>query len=421
MIPPLEGERPEPRLSAFFSPITDPGADSPSESVTGALGVQLRREEAESHREVLIAQRWARVAIAVALAFIAQATAGFTLPWMVVAVPLGGYAALVLGLSFLTRLAAHGSAPIVRIAVIATMGADLILAAVLMDAVPAAAGIVRLTGLLLVLHAAWFLDGRYAAAAIAGIAIAILSTRTEAGGWMLVVAHAITFVGVAATMTWLVSRQREFFAELRLFCRQVARGDIGVRLLLAATRSGDPAVRLAREVDSMRKGLAEQIGVDALTGCLNRRALESRLRGEWRLARRRRSSVAVAAIDIDHFKQINDSHGHAAGDAVLQRLAAIMKSIARESDAVARLGGDEFVLILPDTDGEGARIVTERLRERVAGTPFGPPLAPIQVTISMGAVALRGTDDLAPSDVLAQADRALYSSKQAGRNRVSFA
>ena len=420
MIPPSGGERPEPRLSAFFSPITDPGADS-QESVTGELGVQLRREEAGSHREVLIAQGWPRVAIAVVLGLIVQATSGFTLPWMVVTVPLAGYAVLVLGLSFLARLAAHGSAPIVRIAAIATMGADLILATVLMDAVPAAAGTVRMTGLLMVLNAAWFFDSRHAAAAIAGLTVAILSTRTAPDAWTLVLAHAIAFVGVAAAMTWLVSRQREFFAELRLFCRQVARGDIGVRMLFTATPSGDPAMRLAREVDSMRKGLAEQIGVDALTGCLNRRALESRLRGEWRLARRRNSSVAVAAIDIDHFKQINDTCGHAAGDEVLQRLASIMRSIARESDAVARLGGDEFVLILPDTDAEGARMVTERLRERVAGTAFGPPHAPIQVTISMGAVALKGRDDLAPSDVLAQADRALYSSKQAGRNRVSFA
>lgn len=420
MIKPSAAERREPRLSAFFSPISEAGTDAP-QSVTGELGVQLRREEAESHREVLIAQGWPRVAVAVVLGLLGLLTSGFTIPWVTVAGPLAGYMVLVMGLSVLTRAAAHGTAPIVRIAVIATMGADLILATILMDAVPAASGIVLMVGLLVVLDAAWFLDRRFAAAAIGGLTVAYLATRPDPVAWIPVMTHAIAFAGIAATMTWLVSRQRRFFAELRLFCRQVGRGDIGVRLLLAATRSGDPAVRLAREVDAMRKGLAEKIGVDALTGCLNRRALESRLRGEWRLARRRNSTVAIAAIDVDHFKLINDTHGHAAGDEVLQHLAAIMKGLARESDTVARLGGDEFVLILPDTDSEGARVVTERLRERVAGTVFGPAHAPIQVTISMGAVALKGADDVSPADLLAHADRALYSSKQAGRNRVSFA
>ena len=111
----------------------------------------------------------------------------------------------------------------------------------------------------------------------------------------------------------------------------------------------------------MRNRLAEQIGSDPLTACANRRTLEKRLLADWRFARRRASCVAVTAIDIDHFKQINDTRGHPVGDLVLQQLASIMMSTARDTDTVARLGGDEFVIVLPDTDWHGATTFAERL------------------------------------------------------------
>jgi diguanylate cyclase (GGDEF)-like protein len=168
----------------------------------------------------------------------------------------------------------------------------------------------------------------------------------------------------------------------------------------------------------MRAGLADQIGTDPLTGCLNRRSLEARLRADWRLAKRRSTHIAVVAIDLDHFKQINDTRGHPVGDLVLQQLTGIMKATARDTDSVARFGGDEFVLVLPDTGWQGALTFAERLRRRVDDFTFGPPGSPMTVTISVGVALARGTDPISPEDLLRDADRSLYKAKEQGRNRV---
>jgi diguanylate cyclase (GGDEF)-like protein len=126
----------------------------------------------------------------------------------------------------------------------------------------------------------------------------------------------------------------------------------------------------------------------------------------------------VAAIDLDHFKEINDSEGHPAGDVVLQQLAAIMKATARDTDCVARFGGDEFVIVLPDTGWQGALTFAERLRRRVDDFTFGPPGTPMRLTISVGVALGRGSDPITSDMLLKDADTALYKAKTAGRNRV---
>jgi diguanylate cyclase (GGDEF)-like protein len=168
----------------------------------------------------------------------------------------------------------------------------------------------------------------------------------------------------------------------------------------------------------MRNRLGELIGTDPLTGCLNRRALEARLRADWRQAKRRGSHVAILAIDLDHFKEINDTRGHPVGDQVLQQLAGIMKGTARDTDAVSRFGGDEFVLLLPDTGWQGALTFAERLRRRVDDFAFGPPASSLAITVSIGVALARGTDPISPEVLLQEADRALYKAKTGGRNRV---
>jgi diguanylate cyclase (GGDEF)-like protein len=180
----------------------------------------------------------------------------------------------------------------------------------------------------------------------------------------------------------------------------------------------DDLTLLANSFESMRSRLAEQIGTDPLTGCLNRRALESRLRAEWRQAKRRNSTVCVLAIDLDHFKEINDTRGHPIGDVVLQELAGIMKATARDTDAVARYGGDEFVIVLPDTGWEGALTFAERMRRKVDEFTFGAETAEIRLTISVGVALARGNDPISPEMLLHEADRSLYKAKSAGRNRI---
>ncbi len=206
--------------------------------------------------------------------------------------------------------------------------------------------------------------------------------------------------------------------RLRLFCKMVEDGDLAPTLSLGQDKRPDDLTLLAQSFEAMRTRLAEQIGTDPLTGCLNRRALETRLRAEWRQAKRRSSTVAVLAIDLDHFKQINDTRGHPFGDLVLQELAGIMKSTARDTDAVARLGGDEFVIVLPDTGWQGALTFAERLRRKVDDFNFGSAVAAISITISVGVALARGTDPISPEMLLQEADRSLYKAKSAGRNRI---
>lgn len=219
----------------------------------------------------------------------------------------------------------------------------------------------------------------------------------------------------------LISAYGSFRARmnrLRLFCKLVEDGDLAPALTLGMEKRPDDLTLLARSFDAMRMRLAEQIGTDPLTGCLNRRALETRLRAEWRQAKRRGATVAVLAVDLDHFKTVNDTRGHPFGDVVLQELAGIMKATARDTDAVARTGGDEFVIVLPDTGWQGALTFAERLRRKVDDFSFGAATGEIGVTISVGVALARGTDPVSPEMLLQEADRSLYKAKTGGRNRI---
>ncbi|MDB4877140.1 MAG: hypothetical protein JWM41_3586 [Gemmatimonadetes bacterium] len=235
----------------------------------------------------------------------------------------------------------------------------------------------------------------------------------------LSVAFNVTLFSIISTvLIYTFGSFRERMDSLRMYCKVVERGEVATLPQLGAERWPDELTLLARSFQSMHVRLAEQIGSDPLTGCMNRRSLEARLRVDLRQARRRGTTVAVTAIDLDHFKEINDSRGHPVGDVVLQQLAGIMKQTARDTDAVARFGGDEFVIILPDTGWQGALTFAERLRRRVDDYTFGPPGTPMSITISVGVALGRGSDPISTDMLLKEADAALYKAKAAGRNRV---
>ena len=166
---------------------------------------------------------------------------------------------------------------------------------------------------------------------------------------------------------------------------------------------------------------------DVLTGWHNRRYLQTRLHEELARSRRDGSTLTLLLIDIDHFKRVNDNHGHMAGDRVLAEVAQRIESRIRASDVAARYGGEEFVLLLPDTGPDAARSLSERLRAGVAERPValadGTELA---LTISAGLAAVAPTrqdEDLKilADSLLARADVALYEAKSAGRDRVATA
>ena len=151
---------------------------------------------------------------------------------------------------------------------------------------------------------------------------------------------------------------------------------------------------------------------DPLTGVLNRAAFEDQLRREVALSARSGRPYALAVLDLDHFKQVNDRFGHAAGDRALRRVCALVIETIREADVFARIGGEEFALLMSDTDPSGAEHTAEKLRTGIESEARAETMP---LTISVGLAVGRGTD---ADDVLLAADRALYQAKRLGRNRV---
>ena len=163
---------------------------------------------------------------------------------------------------------------------------------------------------------------------------------------------------------------------------------------------------------------------DGLTGVHNRRYFESRCLEEVQAARRSGLPLVCLLLDVDHFKRINDTHGHPAGDAVLRYVARLIRAQLRGSDVVARYGGEEFVLLLPGTPLPAALETAERIRRVIAAQTMPVPVPePLRITVSIGAAALLPGDDPAAlaADLVQRADQALYAAKQGGRNRVQAA
>jgi two-component system, cell cycle response regulator len=161
--------------------------------------------------------------------------------------------------------------------------------------------------------------------------------------------------------------------------------------------------------------LAAQALTDDLTGLANRRGGAHELERTVALATRHGHALALARVDVDHFKEINDTFGHQAGDRVLAEVARRLAGAVRGGDKLARWGGDEFVAILPDTERAGALRAAERLRAAVAAAPVAVEGGEAAVTISVGWAHWSGDT---PDDLLARADRSLYQAKDTGRNAV---
>ncbi len=168
--------------------------------------------------------------------------------------------------------------------------------------------------------------------------------------------------------------------------------------------------RLVRQLRSLSRH-------DWLTGLPNRRALMECLHAEWTRFARAGKPLAVLCLDVDHFKAINDSAGHAAGDAALVGLAQVLRDHIRQGDVVGRNGGEEFVVVLPETDTQAAVEVAERLRRAVAQAERLHPLRTQALTVSIGAACATASDPHFDA-LLARADAALYRAKNGGRNRV---
>ncbi len=174
---------------------------------------------------------------------------------------------------------------------------------------------------------------------------------------------------------------------------------------------GDLAQLMAEQIE-----LRQIATTDSLTGALTRRAFEVEVTREYRRNRRYQRDLSVIAVDVDHFKKINDNYGHAAGDLVLKNVVLQIKQGLRDVDFLGRLGGEEFVVGLPETALDGAAIAAERLRETIAGMAIVSNGDRISVTASFGIAGLSRADS-DWKEMLGRADVALYRAKEEGRNR----
>ncbi|MGH9393800.1 MAG: GGDEF domain-containing protein, partial [Terriglobales bacterium] len=170
----------------------------------------------------------------------------------------------------------------------------------------------------------------------------------------------------------------------------------------------------------LRNQLEQQARTDALTGVLNRRALDAEGQRELAACRRRKAPLTLLAIDLDHFKRLNDSFGHGAGDVALAAAARWLAHDLRSTDLLARFGGEEFIAVLPDRDAERGLLVAERLRARLEALEIEHERHRLRLTASFGVAALSGDDD-AWGQLLRRADHALYEAKRSGRNCIRLA
>ena len=231
--------------------------------------------------------------------------------------------------------------------------------------------------------------------------------------------------GIAALLSWLLARRLS--EDLQNLARAASNVNAGAHEAAIPLRGSSREVfelssamahmtaRMLQANDEMaNQELDRQARTDALTGLLNRRGFEAQIGFALALAARNLQPLSVVTLDVDHFKRINDRYGHAVGDAVLQRLARLLPEHLRASDIVARVGGEEFVALLPSTDTAGAMKVAQALLDAVAAAA-DPDVG--ELTLSAGVASLRNLQD-SRAALLQRSDEALYTAKQAGRNRV---
>ena len=175
-------------------------------------------------------------------------------------------------------------------------------------------------------------------------------------------------------------------------------------------------VRAALRTKYLLDLLQQRAQIDGLTGLRNRAYLDERLAAEKALLRRHPGPLACIMVDVDHFKNVNDVHGHAAGDEVLRGVADVLQQAARVEDVITRYGGEEFTILTPGVDDQGAAMLAERIRTNLERMQIKRGSATIQISCSFG---VAGYDPAADASLLEQADAALYDAKQNGRNRIS--
>ncbi|HEY9227807.1 MAG TPA: GGDEF domain-containing protein [Gemmatimonadaceae bacterium] len=232
-------------------------------------------------------------------------------------------------------------------------------------------------------------------------------------GWMLAIFILVALNGIALH----ASANRRLAMLVDLFA-SAQRGDFSRAFAEDKGREPDGITTLGNAYNHLRSELATMVHTDPLTGCLNRRGLDQVLSQAVSAASRRGGELSLLAIDIDHFKAINDTLGHLGGDSVLRELVELLMRSSRGGDVVARVGGEEFIVLLPDADNEMAGVVAERITSSVRAHGFRTGRGRIRVTVSVGIASEQVADAHIAGSLRARADEALYVAKRLGRDRV---
>jgi two-component system, cell cycle response regulator len=191
-----------------------------------------------------------------------------------------------------------------------------------------------------------------------------------------------------------------------------------VRSMLRIKRLQDELDQKNRELEVANRRLRRLSITDGLTDLFNHRHMHELLHEEYERTKRSGEPMAVAMLDLDRFKQVNDTYGHPTGDVILYETGRILRDSAREIDMVGRYGGEEFIVILPGTDEEAAAQFAERVRQAVAEHVFRDEATEVKMTVSAGVASFPGDGAPYPEALIREADGALYGAKEGGRNRV---
>ena len=240
----------------------------------------------------------------------------------------------------------------------------------------------------------------------AGILCALRGWRqTNVGDAIIAFAAVLMVVGVPVALF------QQFVNQDMAWAQSVAFGTHSTAYVLVAVGF------LASVLIESQQYLSNLATEDPLTRLFNRRGMENALQVTLAHAARQQTPTSALMVDIDHFKQVNDSFGHEVGDQVIRQVADFLERLSRSSDVVARTGGEEYLLVLPDTRLDAARVLAERIRSAISDHALLVENQRIKVTVSIGVACLEGESNL--DDLAQEADRALYLAKRGGRNRVA--
>jgi diguanylate cyclase (GGDEF)-like protein len=197
-------------------------------------------------------------------------------------------------------------------------------------------------------------------------------------------------------------------------------GDFSLQYDENLDRMPDAITVIGRAYNRMRGHLETIVLTDPLSGCFNRRGFDQLTVREVSRAVRGAHAIAVLAIDVDHFKHVNDEYGHLTGDEVLREMGALLRETARLGDVVARIGGEEFEILAPDTNAEGALILADRLQHAFHSKVFASVGGQQPISVSIGIAAETARNDQIAATLVARADEALYVAKRNGRDRYEI-